>query len=101
MSKMYLKKGYEEKEIIHNINPKKKRDNSETISKMGKMPNTPELKVKIVHDVKGKDIGNSPQKIGDLSSFDSCGGDVGCHIENLNGGGGTRGIADEEEEPWS
>ena len=70
------------------------------MSKMGRMPNTPKLKVKIFHSVKGRDIGNSPHKLGDLSSFDPCGGDGGGHAQNSNRGGGTGGITYEEEEPW-
>ena len=41
--------------------------------------------------------------MGDKSSFDSWDGDGGVrsgHDGNSTGGRGTRGITDEEEEPW-
>ena len=99
MFKVCLKKGYDEKEIIHTKNSEK-NSKSEIMSKMVKMHNTLKLKRNIVHSIKGRDIENSPHKLYDLSSSESCDGDGGGHIGNSNGGRGTRGIADEKEEPW-
>ena len=47
MFKLCLKKGYEEKEIIHSKNLEK-NSKSKIMSKNGQIPNTPKLKVKIL-----------------------------------------------------
>ena len=86
MFKVCLKKGYDEKEIIH-IKKSEKNNKSEIMSKMGKMPNILKLKGNIVHSIKGRDIENSPHKLYDLSSSESCDGD----------GGATLGTRMEEE----
>ena len=58
------------------------------------MDNTSKLKPNIVLSVKIRDIGNSPQNVGDLSLSNDTGGG---QVESSNGGGGTRGIYNEEE----
>ena len=70
------------------------------MSKMGKIPNTAKLESNTVLCVKVRDIGNSPQKVGDLSSFDCSGGDGGGQVGSSNRGGSTGGIVDEEEGLW-
>ena len=60
------------------------------------MSNTLKLKPNTVLNVKIRDIGNSPHNVGDLSSLDGSGGDGGGQVGSSNGGG-TRGIADEEQ----
>ena len=49
--KVCLKKGYLEKEIIHSKNLKKNSKRVKSCPKMGKMPNTHKLKVKILSTI--------------------------------------------------
>ena len=67
---------------------------------MGQNAQFPKFNVRTAHSIELRDIEDSPKKLGDLSLSDSYGGDGGGHVRNSNEGGGTGGIANEEEESW-